>query len=54
MITFGKEQYQWHPSRKKGYADPDGPLKTSDLKGEEGTQYMLPPASVTVLRGEVR
>jgi F5/8 type C domain-containing protein len=51
MITFGREQYQWHPARKKGYAEPDGPLKRSELNGEENTPYMLPPASVTVLRG---
>jgi len=54
MITFGREQYQWHPARKEGYADPDGPLKRSELNGEENTQYMLPPASVTVLRGRFR
>jgi hypothetical protein len=54
MITFGREQYRWHPARKKGHADPDGPLKRSELNGEENTQYMLPPASVTVLRGRLR
>ena len=53
MITFGREQYQWHPDRKKGYADPDGPPAISELKGEEGTSYNLPAASLTVLRGQV-
>ena len=24
-ITFGKEQYTWHPAMRDGYADPDGP-----------------------------
>jgi hypothetical protein len=24
-VTFGKAQYQWHPARRNGYADPDGP-----------------------------
>ena len=51
MITFGKEQYQWHPNRKKGYADPDGPPKTSTLNAEQDTNYELPPASMTILRG---
>lgn len=51
MITFGKEQYQWHPARKKGHADPDGPPVTRTLKGEQGMQYNLPPASLSVLRG---
>ena len=53
MITFGKEQYQWHPDRKKGHADPDGPASTSTLSGEDGTQYNLPAASLTVLRGKL-
>jgi len=51
-ITFGKEQYQWHPNRKKGYADPDGPPKRSTLQVGQNTSYDLPPASVTVLRGK--
>ena len=53
MTTFGKAQYQWHPGRKKGYADPDGPAVTSTLDGGEGAQYALPPASITVLRGKI-
>jgi hypothetical protein len=51
MITFGKEQYQWHPDRKKGHADPDGPPKTSMVQAGQDTNYDLPAASVTVLRG---
>ena len=54
MITFGKAQYQWHAARKKGYADPDGPPVTSQLKGGENALYDLPAASLTVLRGKVR
>ena len=53
MISFGKAQYQWHAARKKGYADPDGPPTTSQLTGDENTQYNLPAASVTVLRGRL-
>lgn len=52
-ITFGKEQYQWHADRKKGHADPDGPPKASTLQGRQGTNYDLPAASVTVLRGTI-
>ncbi len=47
-ITFGKDQYQWHSNRKKGYADPDGPPKTSI---QQAGSFDLPPASVTVVRG---
>jgi hypothetical protein len=53
MITFGKAQYQWHAARKKGYADPDGPPATSQVRGGENELYELPAASVTVLRGTV-
>jgi len=53
MITFGRKQYQWHPARKKGYADPDGPAVTSTIIGEDNTRYILPAASLTVLRGQL-
>ncbi len=53
MITFGKMQYQWHPNRKQGYAEPDGPAASSILNATEGTVYTFPPASVTVLRGKL-
>lgn len=53
MITFGKNQYQWHPARRNGYADPDGPAVTSTTAGGDDARYTLPPASVTVLRGRI-
>ena len=53
MITFGKAQYQWHPARKLGYADPDGPAVTSTVEGKDRAQYVLPAASITVLRGKL-
>jgi hypothetical protein len=53
MITFGKNQYQWHPDRKQGYADPEGPAITSTVQATGDTVYSLPPASVTVVRGKL-
>ena len=53
MITFGKAQYQWHPNRKEGYADPDGPAASSVLQGTPGMVYTLPAASVSVFRGNL-
>jgi F5/8 type C domain len=51
-ITFGKEQYTWHPAMRDGYADPDGPAASSTLPA--GTdRFTLPAASMTVLRGRV-
>jgi hypothetical protein len=52
-ITFGKAQYQWHPERKKGYADPDGPPVRSELTAGKETLYNLPAASLTIVRGRV-
>ena len=53
FITFGKAQYQWHPNRRNGYADPDGPPVTATIAGDAGTVYNLPAASLTVVRGRV-
>jgi len=53
MTNFGKEQYQWHANRKKGFPGPDGPPKTSTLQASHGTSFDLPPASITVLRGTI-
>ena len=53
MITFGSAQYQWHPNRKAGYADPDLPPAKSTVTGGPSVKYALPPASVTILRGHI-
>ncbi len=54
MISYGREQYQWHSDRKNGYADPDDPPVKSSVNGAPGTVYTLPPASLTVLRGQLK
>jgi len=54
QISFGSDDYVWHAMGKDGYADPDGPAERSDQPGGKGTEYTLPAASVTVLRGAVR
>ena len=53
-ITFGSEQYQWHPAPLPtgGSADPDGPPSRSKISAAAGTAYTLPKASITVLRGK--
>ncbi len=53
VTTFGKGQYQWHPNRKQGYADPDNPPVTSTVSSDESTQYTLPPASLNIIRGNI-
>jgi hypothetical protein len=52
-IVFGREQYQWHPDREGGMADPDGPPTTTTVEAHPATNFDLPAASITVLRGKV-
>jgi hypothetical protein len=51
VSTFGKAQYQWHPTASGGKAQPDGPIAHSTMTANDGTGYLLPEASVTVIRG---
>ena len=53
-ISFGKAQYQWHPGRKNGYADPDNPPVKSSVNATPEASFNLPAASVTVLRGSLK
>jgi len=50
MVTFGSEQYVWKPDGAKSYADPDGPPVARVI---QGSQFTLPKASVTVIRGKI-
>ena len=53
FITFGTEQYQWHPGFDDGKADPDGPPARKSINAASTTVFELPKASVTVIRGTV-
>jgi len=53
LVTFGAEQYVWHPSGATSHADPDGPAKTTRLILQDGRRVLLPKASVNVLTGKV-
>jgi hypothetical protein len=53
FITFGSEQYQWHPGFDDGKADPDGPLARSLINATPARVFELPKASVTVIRGAI-
>jgi hypothetical protein len=52
-VVFGKAEYQWHPDRDGGIADPDGPPRTTTVQASAATTFDLPAASITVLRGKV-
>ncbi|MGH9432188.1 MAG: discoidin domain-containing protein, partial [Terriglobia bacterium] len=53
MITFGSEQYVWHPDGPESHPDPDGPSVTRTLPGGPEATFTLPKASITVLRGTI-
>jgi hypothetical protein len=52
-ITFGSEQYQWHPAPDGGMANPDGPPVRTTIAASSDTVFTLPKASITVLRGSI-
>lgn len=54
VITFGSAQYQWHPDVNGGSANPDGPAARSTVNASGDTEFTLPKASVSVLRGRIR
>ena len=54
VTTFGANQYVWHPDGAKSHADPDGPPAVSSLDAQPDTEFQLPRASITVLRGKIR
>jgi hypothetical protein len=52
-VTFGSGQYQWHPDESNGYPDPAGPPAVTTVSATKETAFVLPAASITVLRGKV-
>lgn len=53
VITFGAAQYQWHADGANGYAKPEGPVARLKVKAAPETEFVLPKASVTVIRGRL-
>jgi F5/8 type C domain len=54
VTTFGAKQYVWHPAGADSHADPDGPPAVFSLDAKPDTRFVLPRASITVLRGTIR
>ena len=52
-VVFSKAEYQWHPERDGGTADPDGPPTRATVEARADSTFNLPAASITVLRGRV-
>jgi hypothetical protein len=53
FVTFGSEQYVWKNDGKSSHADPDGPPTGTSVSGGPQATFVLPKASITVLRGKV-
>ena len=54
VITFGSEQYVWKNDGPNSHADPGGPPVATTVHGGPQATFILPKASVTVLRGRVQ
>jgi hypothetical protein len=52
LVTFGSEQYVWKNDDPKSHADPDGPPVGRTIDAGRDTTFLLPKASITVLRGK--
>jgi hypothetical protein len=53
FVTFGSDQYVWINDGPNSHADPDNPPVATTVRGDGGTIFTLPKASITVLRGKV-
>jgi hypothetical protein len=53
MVTFGSEQYVWKNDGENSHADPDGPPVATIVPEKPARTFVLPKASITVLRGNV-
>ena len=53
LTTFGSEQYVWKNDGENSRADPDGPPVATIVPEKSERTFVLPKASITVLRGNV-
>ena len=52
-VTFGSEQYAWINDGLNSHADPDHPPVAATIAATPETVFILPKASITVLRGKL-
>jgi hypothetical protein len=53
FVTFGAEQYVWIDDGPNSHADPDHPPVAATLEAGSQNVFILPKASITVLRGKM-
>ena len=54
FVTFGSEQYVWVNDGPNSHAGPDGPPVARTITADSQTTFILPKASVSVLRGKTQ
>lgn len=52
-VTFGVGQYVWHSDGAKSHAEPAGPAVTTTVNSSPSQEFLLPRASIVVLRGRI-
>lgn len=52
IVTFGAEQYVWHSDGPRSHAEPAGPAVSSTVDAGATRAFLLPRASIVVLRGK--
>ncbi|HTW94900.1 MAG TPA: discoidin domain-containing protein [Tepidisphaeraceae bacterium] len=52
-VTFGSDQYVWQDHGVNSFASPDGPPLVKTVPGGADASYILPRASITIIRGKV-
>lgn len=52
IVTFGAEQYVWHSDGPRSHAEPAGPAVNSTVDAGATRAFLLPRASIVVLRGK--
>ena len=53
IVTFGSEQYDWKDDGPNSHPDPDNSPRGSSVIANADTVFVLPKASITVLRGRI-
>jgi hypothetical protein len=53
VVTFGSEQYAWIDDGPNSHPDPDNFPRGSSMIATADTVFLLPKASITVLRGRI-
>jgi F5/8 type C domain-containing protein len=53
VVTFGKRQYAWKGRTADELPSPNDPPSRSSVRGAPGKTYLIPPESITVLRGRI-